>query len=130
MHCLASCDFGIAQPTGAVDPYSLGASLHGAENRLFHRSPVGYTALNLFGNSSCHERGIKFRLADLLDVQADLSANQFFQVNAQLINALPTPPDDDAGTGSVNGNRHFLGLPVNLHKGDCGVSILGLNRPP
>ena len=104
MHCLAAGDFRITQPTGAVDSYSLGASLHGTENRLFHRPPVGDTALNLLGNGSGNEHGIQFWLADFLDIQTDLLADEFFQVNTQLINALSTPPDDDTGTGGIDGN--------------------------
>ena len=68
MHRLAAGYLGVAQSAGAAYPYSLGASLDGAENRLFYRPPVSNAALNLFGDCFGYQSGIKLGLTDFLNV--------------------------------------------------------------
>jgi hypothetical protein len=76
VHNLLARNFGIAQTAGGADADTLGSRLHGAEDCLFHRSPIGNTPLNLVSNGPADEIGIQFRLADFTDIEADFFAHE------------------------------------------------------
>ena len=105
---------------GAADPYSLGPGLHGAENCLFHRPPVGDAALDLLGDRPGHQVSIQLRLADFLDIKLYLLADQRLEVLPHFINPLSAPPDDDAGPGGMESDEYILCLAVNLYQRDAG----------
>jgi hypothetical protein len=115
MHSLAASYLGIAQSTGTTDSYSLSTSLNGAKNRLFHGSPVGNTALDLFGYRLSYQSGIKLSLPNLLDIQSNSLPDKFLKAKPQFINSLSSPSDDNARPGSMDSYRYLFCLAINLY---------------
>ncbi len=127
---LAAGYLGAAQSAGAGDSYPLGSGFQGAEHRPLHRPAEGDAALYLLGYRPGHQVGIELRLAYLLDIQLHLAADEGFQVLAYLVDTLPSPPDDHAGSGGMNGYQYLVRLTVYLHQGDGGIGIFLLDSPP
>ena len=83
--------------------------------------------LNLVGDCPGDQIGVKLRLMDLKDVELNPLPDEALKAEPQLVNSLPSPPDDHARPGGVNGYRHLICLALNLHIGDGGFSTYGLD---
>src|SRR6202046_4906053 len=77
-------DFGAAETAGAVDPNAACAQTHRRLHRALHGTAEGDATLELLGDPVGDQLGIKLRLADLDDVQADLAAGHLADIQAQL----------------------------------------------
>jgi len=107
---LTAGDLSATQPAGTSDFHSPGPSLSGAEDSLFHRSPVGNTVLNLVSYRPGYQIGVKFRLSHFLNIQPDPFTNKLLQAGSRFINSLPAPPDNNARAGSINGDEYLVCL--------------------
>ena len=130
MHSLATSYLGITQSTRTADSYSLGTSLNGAENRLFHGPPVGNTALDLFSYRFGYQIAIKLRLPNFLDIQSNPLSNKFLKAKPQFINSLSSPADGNTRPSSMDSYRYLFCLAVNLYQGDSCFSIRRFNSLP
>src|SRR5437016_2087762 len=76
-------DFGAAQPAGAVDPDTLCAEPHRRLDCALHRPAKGDAALELLSDAVGDQLRLDLGLADLDDVEADLTIGELRDVTAQ-----------------------------------------------
>jgi hypothetical protein len=127
MRNLAAGYLGTTQPAGAAYSYPLSPGLRGAEYCLLHCPAEGNAMLNLVGDCPGYQIGIKLRLLNLKDVELNPLPDKALKAAPQLVNSLPSPPDDHARACGVNGYRHLIRLALNLHIGDGGFGTYRLD---
>src|SRR5437660_1839893 len=109
---LAARDFHAIQAPRAHDLDALGAEAHRVLHRPLHRAAKHDPLLQLLRDRIRDQLGIDLRLANLLDVQADVAAHHLAQVTAQRLDVLALLADDDSGTRAVNRDARVLGGPL------------------
>src|SRR5690606_24483636 len=104
--------------------HAASAALHGARDRLLHRSPECYAALQLVRYGAGDEVSVQLRLANLDDVHPDPAVGHFLQLAAQLIDLLAAAADNDAGLRGVDGHDDLVGIALELYARDSSVREL------
>src|SRR5438105_6242287 len=108
----AARDFHAIQAARAHDLDALGAEPHRVLHRPLHRAAKHDPLLELLSNRIRNQLRVDLRLADFLDVQADVAAHHLAQVATQGFDVLALLADDDTGTGAVNRDARVLGGPL------------------
>src|SRR5437870_5871142 len=112
---LAAGDFHAVQAARAHDLDALRAEAHRVLHRPLHRAAKHDPLLELLRDRIRNQLGVDLRLADFLDVQADIAAHHLAQVTAQRLDVLAFFADDDAGTRAVNRDARVLGGSLDRH---------------
>ena len=112
-------DFASAQTTGTAGLNALRPGAHGAGHRVFHGAAVADTLFELLRDILGDELRVHVGVLDFHDVEARLFANHLFERGAVLLNLLAALPDNHAGAGAVQENRHHVVAPLNLDTGNA-----------
>src|SRR5512144_2450662 len=99
---LAARDLGAVQAARRHDLDALGAEAHRVLHRALHRAAEHDPLLELLGDRVGDQLRVDFRLADLLDVQADIAAHPAAQIGAQRLDVLALLADDHARARAVD----------------------------
>src|SRR5262249_30211760 len=103
-----ACDFGAAEPAGAVDADAAGAEpdrrLHGA----LHGTAERDAALELLRDRFGDQLRIELGFADFDDVDHDIAVGQLRDLLAQLLDVGALLADDDAGARGMDGDAALL----------------------
>src|SRR5487761_2409595 len=121
---LAPRDLDAVQPARAHHLDAVGAQPHRVLHRALHRTAEHDPLLELLGDRIGDELCIDLRLADLLDVEADVATHHLAQVGAQRLDVLALLADDHARARAVDGDARVLRRPLDRHLGNRCVREL------
>src|SRR6516165_1472020 len=117
-------NLGAAQTAGAGDLDPLRAKTHRRLHGALHRTAERHTALQLLGDVLGHQRGVDLRLADLHDVQGDVSLRHRRQFLAQAVDVLALLADHHARTRGIDRHARLLGRALDDNLRHAGLSQL------
>src|SRR6185503_10703688 len=121
---LAARDLDAVEPSRAHDLDALRAEAHRVLHRALHRAAEHDPLLELLRDRVGDELRVDLRLADLLDVEADVAAHHLAQIAAQRLDVLALLADDDAGPRAVDRDACVLRRALDRHLRDGCVREL------
>src|SRR5689334_316501 len=121
---LAPRDLHAIEASRAHDLDALRAKPHRVLHRALHRAAEHDPLLELLRDRVGDELRVDLRLADLLDVEADVAAHHAAQVAAQRLDVLALLADHDAGPRAVDRDARVLRRPLDRDLRDRRVREL------
>src|SRR5580692_5520397 len=105
---LHPCDFGTAEPAGAVDADAASAKPHRRLHGALHRAAKGDAALELLRDRFGDQLRVELRFTYFHDVDHNITISQRRDPAAQLLDVGALLADDDARAGRMDGDAAFL----------------------
>src|SRR5512143_291999 len=121
---LAPRDLDAVQAPRAHDLDALRAEPHRVLHRALHRAAEHDPLLELLGDRVGDELRVDLGFADLLDVEADVTAHHAAQVATQRLDVLALLADDHARARAVDRDARVLRRALDRHLGDRRVREL------
>src|SRR5580704_6350648 len=118
---LHPCDFGAAEPAGAVDTDAAGAKPHRRLHGALHRAAKGDAALELLRDRFGDQLRVELRFTYFQDVDHNITISQRRDPAAQLLDIGALLADDDARAGRMDGDTAFLVRALDDDLGNRGL---------
>src|SRR6267142_2292670 len=122
-------DFGAAQPAGAIDPDPLRSEPHRRLDRALHRPAKRDAPLQLLRDAVGDQLGLDLGLADLDDVEADLTVGKLRNVAAQFLDVRALFADHHTWPRGMQRDPCSSGGAFDDHPGHPGLAEPLMQEP-